>query len=74
LQMTFKNTFHRGKQDFAEFAKRIGVRDDRLEKLLEPFLLKQDKVDTLVGRSFLNEPNKRGYLMEYGSRRNRLIK
>ena len=71
---TFKKTFHRGKQDFTEFAKRIGVREDRLEKLLEPFLMKQDKVDMLVSRSFLNEPNKRGYLMEYGSRRNRLIK
>lgn len=71
---TFKKTFHRGKKDFTEFAKRIGVREDRLEKLLEPFLLKQDKVDMLVSRSFLNEPNKRGYLMEYGSRRNRLIK
>ena len=71
---TFKKTFHRGKKDFTEFAKRIGVREDRLEKLMEPFLLKQDKVNVLVSRSFLNEPNKRGYLMEYGSRRNKLIK
>jgi serine/threonine-protein kinase HipA len=71
---TFKKTFHRGKQDFVAFAKRIGVSDDRLEKLLEPFLLKQDKVDILVSHSFLTEANKRGYLMEYSSRRNRLIK
>jgi serine/threonine-protein kinase HipA len=70
----FKKTFHRGKQDFAEFARRIGVRDDRLDKLLEPFLLKQDKVDMLLSRSFLNDPNKGAYLLEYGSRRNRLIK
>jgi serine/threonine-protein kinase HipA len=71
---TFKKTFHRGKLDFTEFAKRIGVRKDRMEKLLEPFLLKQDKVTTLVNRSFLNTSNKKGYLMEYGSRRNKLIK
>ncbi len=71
---TFKNTFHAGKEDFAEFAKRIGVNNDRIEKLLEPFLLKQDNVEMLVNRSFLSTPNKRGYLMEYGSRRNRLIK
>jgi serine/threonine-protein kinase HipA len=71
---TFKKTFHRGKLDFAEFAKRIGVRDDRLEKLLEPFLLKQDKVETFISRSFFNEPNKRKYLLEYGSRRNSFIK
>lgn len=71
---TFKKTHHRGRQDFAEFAKRIGVREDRREKLLEPFLLKQDKVETLVNRSFLDAPNKRGYLMDYSARRNLLIK
>ena len=71
---TFKKTFHRGKQDFIEFAKRIGVRDDRLEKLLESFLLKQDKVEMLVNRSLLSTPNKKGYLMEYSSKRNMLIK
>lgn len=71
---TFKNIFQRGRQDFTEFAKRIGVKASRLEKLLEPFLLKQDKVDLLVDNSFLSTPNKRGYLMEYASRRNRLIK
>ena len=69
-----KKTGHRGRQDFIEFAKRIGVKDDRLEKLLEPFLSKQDKVEMLVRHSFLSPPNKRGYLMEYGSRRKRLIK
>lgn len=70
---TFKKTFHRGKEDFEEFAKRIGINDDRVEKLLEPFLLKQDTVEILVNRSFLSAPNKRGYLMEYSSRRKRLI-
>jgi serine/threonine-protein kinase HipA len=70
----YKKTFHWGRQDFTEFAKRIGVRDDRLEKLVEPFLLKQDKVELLVNRSFLSIPNKKGYLIEYGARRNRLMK
>jgi serine/threonine-protein kinase HipA len=70
---SFKKTHHRSKQDFEEFAKRIGVQEDRLEKLLEPFLLKQEKVETLVNRSFLSEPNKRGYLLDYSTRRNRLI-
>lgn len=71
---TFKKTHHRGGQDFTEFAKRIGVREDRLEKLIEPFLVKQDKVETLVNRSFLSAPSKRGYLMDYSARRNLLIK
>jgi len=71
---TYKKTSHRGRQDFTEFAKRIGVREDRLEKLLEPFLLRQDKVGILVNRSFLSTPGKKEYLMEYNSRRNWLIK
>jgi len=71
---TFKKTFHRGKQDFEEFAKRIGVSENRIEKLLEPFLMKQKTVESLVNSSFLNTPNKRGYLMDYSSRRNLLIK
>ncbi len=71
---TFKKTFHRGKQDFEEFAKRIGVSENRIEKLLEPFLVKQKTVEILVNHSFLNTPNKRGYLMDYSSRRNLLIK
>lgn len=70
----FKKTHHRGKQDFEEFARRIGVQKDRFGKLLEPFLLKQDKVEILANRSFLNDPNKRGYLLEYSSRRNWLMK
>lgn len=71
---TFKKTFHRGKQDFEEFAKRIGVSENRIEKLLEPFLMKQKTVETLISSSFLNTPNKHGYLMDYSSRRNLLIK
>lgn len=71
---TFKKTFHRGRQDFIEFAKRIGVADYRQEKLLEPFLLKQPKVELLINHSFLDEREKKGYLMEYAARKNRLIK
>ena len=70
----FKNTHHRGKADFEEFAKRIGIKEDRLEKLLEPFLIKQEKAEMLIGRSFLDAANKRRYVMDYNSRRNRLIK
>lgn len=70
----YKKTHYRGKQDFEEFARRIGVQEDRLEKILEPFLFKQHKVEILVNRSFLGEPNKRDYLLDYNSRRNRLVK
>lgn len=70
----YKKSQYRGKQDFEEFARRIGVQKDRLEKLLEPFLLRQDKVEMLVNRSFLSEPNKSDYLLEYNSGRNKLMK
>ena len=70
----FKKTSHRGKEDFLEFAARIGVENSRVDKLLAPFLEKQEKVEVLVERSFLNEPTKRAYLLGYGAKRNCLIK
>jgi len=44
----------------------------RIEKLLAPFLLKQDMVDVLVKHSFLSEDIKRGYLLMYQTKRNYL--
>jgi serine/threonine-protein kinase HipA len=64
---------HPCKADFVEFAKRIGVAESRIEKLLHPFLVKQDLVESLIGRSFLNEPSKMGYLLDYQTKRNYLI-
>ena len=69
----YKKNGHPSKTDFIEFAKRIGVTESRVEKLLQPFLEKQSKVETLVNRSFLNEASKRGYLLMYGTKRNYLI-
>ena len=61
------------KTDFIEFGKRIGVVESRVEKLLLPYLEKQNKVETLVNRSFLNISSKRGYLLMYNAKRNLLI-
>lgn len=69
---TFKKTGHAGKEDFMEFAKRIGVIESRVEKILQPFLEKQNKVEMLVNRSFLNDQMKRGYLLLYNTKRNYL--
>jgi len=69
---TFKQSMHPCKTDFLEFAGRIGIDIKRAEKLIAPFLTHQEKVEELVGRSFLPEQNKRGYLLEYNNRRNRL--
>jgi len=69
----FKKNGHPSKNDFTEFARRIGVTETRIEKLLSPFLEKQPLMETLVSRSFLNDANKRGYLLMYNTKRNYLI-
>mgnify|MGYP001187735839 CR=1 FL=1 len=69
----YKKSGHPSKMDFTEFAKRIGVAESRVEKLLNPFLEKQISMEKLVSRSFLSEPNKRAYLMMYNTKRNYLI-
>lgn len=63
-----------GLNDFREFAGRIGIRDNRQYKLLEPFLARQPMVETLIQRSFLNKHTKRAYLLHYQTNRNQLNK
>ena len=69
----YKKSGHPGKSDFSEFAKRIGVAETRVDKLLNPFLIKQPLLQALVNRSFLSEANKRGYMLVYSTKRNYLI-
>jgi serine/threonine-protein kinase HipA len=68
----YKKTGHPSKSDFKEFAKRIGVTEGRIEKLLNPFLEKQPLMESLVRRSFLNDAGKRAYLLMYNAKRNYL--
>jgi serine/threonine-protein kinase HipA len=69
----FKKSNHRGQEDFLEFAQRIGVTKPRAEKIIAPFLTKQEKFEVLLNRSFLNEKTKKTYLINYQSKRNMLI-
>ena len=69
----YKKNSHPSKNDFKEFAKRIGVGEGRVDKLLDPFLQKQPFMEVLTSRSFLKEENKRGYLLMYNTQRNYLI-
>ena len=69
----YKKNGHPSKSDFIEFAKRIGVTESRVEKLLNPFLEKQIPVETLISRSFLIDASKRWYLLMYQTKRNYLI-
>jgi serine/threonine-protein kinase HipA len=68
----YKISGHPSKSDFVEFAKRIGVAESRIEKILNPFLERQPFMETLVNRSFLTDANKRGYLLMYNTKRNYL--
>ncbi|MBK8703494.1 MAG: HipA domain-containing protein [Saprospiraceae bacterium] len=68
----YKKSGHPSEADFIEFARRIGVMKSRIDKLLKPFLEKQPYMEALVSRSFLSEPNKKGYLLMYNTKRNLL--
>ncbi len=68
----YKNTGHPGLSDFVEFGKRIGVNENRISKLLTPFTVKQEFVETLVKRSFLNSKSKKAYELNYFTKLNYL--
>ena len=61
-----------GKEDFYEYARRLGIKDTRRDKILEPFFKEQPLVAELIQRSYLDDPTKRAYLLHYQTRRNRL--
>lgn len=58
--------------DFLAFAKKIGIPDRRFDALMKPFRARQDAVESLIQRSYLNEATKRAYLLDYQTKRNRL--
>ena len=67
-----KKNGHPSKVDFREFGKRIGVMGSRTEKIMGPFLEKQEKVETLINSSFLNKSCKKEYVLMYNTKRNYL--
>jgi serine/threonine-protein kinase HipA len=68
----YKKSGHPFKDDFLEFARRIGVAEHRREKLLAPFMEKQTFIEILVNRSFLSDTNKRAFMLMYNAKRNYL--
>jgi serine/threonine-protein kinase HipA len=63
-----------GLEDFIEFAIRIGIDKENAIKLLAPYLKNQEAVLKLIENSYLDEPTKRAYLLDYQTRRNQLNK
>lgn len=68
----WKKKGHPTKMDFIEFGKRIVVQVNRIDKILTPFLERKNLVSELVEHSFLEEREKRAYLLDYNTRRNYL--
>ncbi|MBP8067240.1 MAG: type II toxin-antitoxin system HipA family toxin, partial [Pedobacter sp.] len=58
--------------DFTEFGKRIGIRENRIATLLQPFRDQQNDVKQLIDRSFLADSEKRGYFLYYNRKKNLL--
>lgn len=56
------------KEDFIVFGNKIGITENRVSKLLAPFLKKQADVENLVKKSFLDEDTKVQYLVHYNER------
>jgi serine/threonine-protein kinase HipA len=63
---------HVGLDDLYEFARRLRIPDNRRDKLLKIFFIRQTTVETFVQRSFLNDQTKRAFLLHYETRRNQL--
>lgn len=68
----YKNRGYPCQTDFIELAKRMGIGEQRIPKLLAPFLEKQSFVEDLTKASFLDKLQKRVYLLTYSTRRNHL--
>ena len=71
---SYKRTGEPEYADFVTFGKEIGVVEKRIEKLLTRFCERQETVEELINNSYLREPSKRGYLLNYNSRSNQLNK
>jgi len=63
---------HASAYDFSELARRLEISPKRTEKLLLPFLQKQEKIEFMVQNSLLTEPSKRGYMLMYKTKLNYL--
>jgi hypothetical protein len=59
---------HPCKEDFIEFGEKIGLAENRVIKLIEPFLKKQVEVENLVKKSFLDKATKEQYLFHHYER------
>lgn len=60
-------------RSFAEFGKRIGIREKRIDEILEQFTALYPQMEQLVNASFLTPDTKKTYMAGYREKRNRLL-
>jgi serine/threonine-protein kinase HipA len=70
----WQRTGHPAKDDFQKFGITIGIPAKRIERLLTPFLIRQEKVGSLISNSYLSDPIKGAYLNYYHQKMNLLIR
>ncbi|WP_316831619.1 HipA domain-containing protein [Pedobacter aquatilis] len=69
-QSAYRKTHgHVAGSDFREFARRVGIQEKRVDKLLLPFVQKQNLVETLIENSYLGPAQKKTYLLNYNRKR-----
>lgn len=59
--------------DFQHFGEKIGLLPVRVKRMISKFLKDEEKVYSLISRSFLNEKSKTDYKALYDDRRQRLL-
>lgn len=60
------------KRDFIQFGIAIGIREDRVYKVCNAILDHKNKVEDMIEKSFMNKKAKKGYLIHYNTRYNKL--
>jgi serine/threonine-protein kinase HipA len=60
--------------DFLELGSRIGIKKDRVEKIISRFTSKEEKITELVNNSFLIDELKINYIENVTQRKDRLLK
>ena len=60
--------------DFLDFGKRIGLNPIRIKRMILKFLTNEEKVKSLISRSFLNEKSRLKYIELYEDKRKRLMR
>lgn len=61
-------------KDFLDFGLTIGMKERRVEKIYNSFLMYKDEVHAMIQKSFMNEKAKKGYTIQYNTRYNILDK